>query len=56
MDIFGVAGVSYSASCGPCPTFADKTVALGPDRPDQAGRPWSDLVGNGTPHVTGGPR
>ncbi len=48
VDIFAVDGVSYSASCGPCRTFTEETVALGQGRPDQVGQPWSDLVGNGT--------
>lgn len=48
VDIFAVDGVTYSASCGPCRTLTEDTIALAEGRPDQIGQPWPDLLGSGT--------
>jgi hypothetical protein len=45
VDVAAVDGEAYSPSCGPCRSFSQETIALGPGRPDQIGLPWADLVG-----------
>lgn len=45
VDVAAIDGEAYSPSCGPCRTFTEETIALGPGRPNNIGQPWSDLVG-----------